>query len=81
MAEPYTAQITIDLKANSVEHAKELWLAAVNLVETSAGGGSGVLPGKGEFSFRVVETGNPNAGTLQAEINEILNQALNSEPK
>lgn len=79
MAEPYTANISIEIKAVSAEHANELWLAAVQLVETSAGGGSGVLPGKGEFSFKVVEAGNPNAGSLQREINDMMAKALRGE--
>lgn len=37
MDEPYTANISIEIKAVSVEYANELWLAAVQLVETSAG--------------------------------------------
>lgn len=81
MTEQYTANISIEIKAVSVDHANELWLAAVQLIETTAGGGSGVLPGKGEFSFKVVETGNPNAGSLQREINDMMNKALRGELK
>lgn len=77
--ERYTAKISIDIEGASVEYGNELWLAAVQLVETSAGSGNGVLPGKGKFSFKVVETGNPNAGSLQREINDMMARALRGE--
>ncbi|WP_426237379.1 hypothetical protein [Pseudomonas sp. TWP3-2] len=79
MTEPYTAKITIDIKAVSVEHANELWLAAVQLIETTTSKGSSYLPGKGEVSFTVVETGNPDAGSLQREMNELMAKALRGE--
>lgn len=79
MTEPYTAKITIDIKAVSVEHANELWLAAVQLIETTTASGSSYLPGKGEVSFTVVETGNPDAGSLQREMNELMTKALRGE--
>jgi len=81
MAEPYTAQITIDIKATSHEHANELWLAAVQLIETTTASGSSYIPGKGEVSFKIVETGNPNAGALQVELTELMNKALRGELK
>ena len=79
MSEPYTAKITIDIKAVSAEHANELWLAAVQLIETTVTSGSSYLPGKGEVSFSVVETGNPDAGSLQREMNELMDKALRGE--
>lgn len=79
MTEPYTAKITIDIKAVSAEHANELWLAAVQLIETTTAKGSSYLPGKGEVSFTVVETGNPDAGSLQREMNELMAKALRGE--
>jgi hypothetical protein len=79
MTEPYTAKITIDIKAVSAEHANELWLAAVQLIETTTASGSSYLPGKGEVSFSVVETGNPDAGSLQREMNELMAKALRGE--
>lgn len=79
MADQYTANISIDIKAVSAEHANELWLAAVKLVETSMGGGSGVIPGKGEFSFKVVETGNPDSGSFQREVNDLMSKAMRGE--
>lgn len=79
MSEPYTAKITIDIKAVSVEHANELWLAAVQLIETTCASGNSYLPGKGEVSFTVVETGNPNAGSLQREMHELMEKALRGE--
>ena len=79
MTEPYTAKITIDIKAVSAEHANELWMEAVKLVETTTASGSCYIPGKGEASFTVVESGNPDAGSLQREMNELLAKALRGE--
>lgn len=79
MTEPYTAKITIDIKAVSVEHANELWLEAVKLIETTTAKGNCYVPGKGEVSFTVVETGNPEAGSLQREMNDMLAKALRGE--
>lgn len=79
MTEPYTAKITIDIKAVSAEHGNELWLEAVKLVETTVASGSCFIPGKGEVSFTVVETGNPDAGSLQREMNSLLEKALRGE--
>lgn len=79
MTEPYTAKITIDIKAVSSEHANELWLAAVQLIETTCASGSSYLPGKGEVSYSVVETGNPDAGSLQREMTEIMDKAIRGE--
>lgn len=77
--EPYTAKITIDIKAVSVEHANEMWLQVVKLIETTCASGSCVVPGKGEASFTVVETGNPDAGSLQRELHDLMNKALRGE--
>lgn len=79
MTEPYTAKITIDIKANSAEHGNALWIEIVKLIETTCASGSCVLPGKGEASFTVVETGNPDAGSLQREMNSLLEKALRGE--
>lgn len=77
--EPYTAKITIDIQAVSVEHANELWLAAVQLIETTVASGNSYLPGKGEVSFSVVETGNPDAGAFQREMSALMDKALRGE--
>lgn len=79
MTEPYTAKITIDIKAVSVEHANELWLEAVKLIETTCASGNCYVPGKGEASFTVVETGNPGAGSLQRDMHDIMEKALRGE--
>ncbi|WP_282347940.1 hypothetical protein [Pseudomonas sp. PS01301] len=75
----YTAKIVIDIKATSAEHANELWLAAVQLIETSAGSGTSYHPGKGEVSFTAVETGNPDAGSLQRELQAVMDAALRKQ--
>ncbi|MNG33766.1 hypothetical protein D3C84_1200900 [compost metagenome] len=54
-------------------------MEAVKLVETTTASGSCYIPGKGEASFTVVETGNPDAGSLQREMNELLAKALRGE--
>lgn len=79
MTEPYTAKITIDIKAVSAEHGNELWLEIVKLVETTCASGSCVIPGKGEASYTVVETGNPEAGSLKRELDSMLEKALRGE--
>lgn len=80
MTEPYTAKITIDVKAVSAEYANELWLEAVKLVEaTSTSDGASYVPGKGQISFTVVETGRPTRPSLQREMNERMARALRGE--
>lgn len=76
---PYTANITIDITATSHEHSNELWMAAIELIQTSTAQGSSYIPGKGECSYKVVENGNPDAGSLQREMNEIMAKALRGE--
>lgn len=79
MSEPYTAKIVIDIEATSAEHANELWLEGVKLVETTCASGNAFLPGKGTVKFTVVETGNPDAGAFQRELQAMMAQALRGE--